>query len=133
MSALGVAVFVVAATLCPYADDGMPLRHGTHRQLRLPACHFQTFFATPCPTCGMTTSVSLCMHGDFDAAWRVNWAGVLVALLGMVLTAWLGMVAVVGIFPRWLQPDQAMQWFTIAGAAAACVRFFMLVGSTLFC
>jgi uncharacterized membrane-anchored protein len=81
----------------------------------------------------MTTSVSLCMHGDFDAAWRVNWAGVLVALLGMVLTAWLGMVAVVGIFPRWLQPDQAMQWFTIAGAAAACVRFFMLVGSTLFC
>jgi len=131
VSGLGAAVFLVAAVLCPYEDNGVPLTHGTHRQLGLPPCHFQTLFAMPCPSCGMTTSVSLCMHGDFDAAFRVNWAGVLVTVLGMGVTISLGMAAIGGWCPRWLTPDQAVQWFAIAGAAAACVRYVVLVAVRL--
>jgi hypothetical protein len=41
----------------------------------------------------MTTSISLFMHGDLAAAWRVNWAGVVVAFLGLASTAWLFAIA----------------------------------------
>jgi len=131
VSGLGAVAFLIAALMCPYTVDGAPLTHGTHRQLGLPPCHFQTFFSMPCPSCGMTTSVSLCMHGDFGAALQVNWAGVFVTVLGMGVTIALGAVAIGGSCPRWLTPDQAVQWFAIAGATAACVRYVVLFGSKL--
>lgn len=128
VSGLGTAIFFVAAVLCPYAADGVPLTHGTHLQLGLPPCHLQTLFGLPCPSCGMTTSVSLCMHGDFDAALRVNWAGVVITVLGIGATVSLGLFAIGGWYPRWLTPDQTVQWVAIAGATAACVRYVLLVG-----
>lgn len=122
-SGLGAAVFLLAAWLCPYDSEGQPLSHGTHRQLGLPPCHFQSLLGLPCPSCGMTTSVSLCMHGDFRAACRVNWAGGVVTALGIATVAWLAAIAAAGRAPPCLRPDQAVQWLAIAGVGAAMVRY----------
>jgi hypothetical protein len=132
VSFFGAAVFVMAAVLRPYSSDGEPLTHGTHRQLGLPACHVQSLLGIPCPSCGMTTSVSLCMHGDFTAACRVNWAGVVVAVLGFVTACWLCLIAVTGRCPRRLTPDQAVQWLAIAGASAAVLRYLGVAGVGLW-
>jgi uncharacterized RDD family membrane protein YckC len=123
----GVFVFVLGAALRPYADDGAPLSHGTHRQLGLPPCHLQSLFGVPCPSCGMTTSISLCMRGDFAAAVKVNWAGVVVAVLGVLAIGWLSFVALAGRCPRRLKPERAVQWLVIAGATAAVVRYLAVV------
>ncbi len=40
---------------------------GTHQQLGLQPCFPMEAWNVPCPGCGVTTSVSLAMHGEF---WR---------------------------------------------------------------
>ena len=75
----GTAVFILAAMLNPYTPTGQPRSLGTHEQLGLPPCGFRTLTGHPCPGCGMTTCFSLLAHGDFPAAWTVNWAGVIAA------------------------------------------------------
>jgi hypothetical protein len=83
-----IAVFAVAVWLKPYDDDGTPYRMATHRQMGLPPC---TFFATtglPCPSCGMTTSFSLLMHGDVINSLRANAVGTLLAVFCLTLIPW---------------------------------------------
>ena len=75
-----VALFAVAAWLDPYNPDGTPKDHGTHRQLGLPPCNFYRLTGLPCPSCGMTTSFALLMHGDLPASLRANAVGTLLAL-----------------------------------------------------
>jgi hypothetical protein len=52
-------------------------------------CWFKQHFGFPCPTCGMTRSVLLTLHGQFNEAARLNPAGLLlvfgVVLLGLAL------------------------------------------------
>jgi glucan phosphoethanolaminetransferase (alkaline phosphatase superfamily) len=52
-------------------------------------CWFQQRFGIPCPTCGMTRSVLLTLHGQFNEAVRLNPAGLMlvvgVVLLGLAL------------------------------------------------
>ena len=81
---LGCLAFTVAAILSPYDASGRPLSHGTHRHLGLPPCAMKTLTGFPCPSCGMTTSISLFMHGDLAAASEANWAGIIVAGLGLL-------------------------------------------------
>ena len=38
-------------------------------------CWFKEHFGIPCPTCGMTRSVILMLHGDFYNAFQLNPAG----------------------------------------------------------
>ena len=45
---------------------------GTHTQLRLPACRMMVVDGVPCPTCGLTTSITAASHGDFGASARAN-------------------------------------------------------------
>jgi hypothetical protein len=47
-------------------------------------CWFKQRLGFPCPTCGMTRSVLLSLHGQFTEAAHVNPAGLLLAL-GLVL------------------------------------------------
>jgi len=47
-------------------------------------CWFRQQFNFPCPTCGMTRSVLLSLHGQFGAAWGLNPAGLLL-VLGLLL------------------------------------------------
>jgi hypothetical protein len=58
----------------------------THKQLGLPSCLVSRAFGIErCPSCGLTTSFALAVHGDLIGAWNCNhfsWP-LLVALLGL--------------------------------------------------
>src|SRR5262245_747569 len=101
-----LVVFAVAAWLNPY-QDGKPLREETHRQLGLPECNFKRWIGLPCPSCGMTTSFALLVRGDVANSLRANYAGTVLALIGMayipwsLLSMWLG---------RWLWFRQLEPW-----------------------
>jgi len=125
---LGCLVFAMAAALSPYDNNGRPLTHGTHRQLGLPPCSLKLLTGFPCPSCGMTTSISLFMHGDLAAAWRVNWAGVVVAFLGLASTAWLFAIAS-GLFRHSGSIDDVIKWLALAGGITALVRWSALVAT----
>lgn len=128
---MGCLVFAIAIGIDPYDESGRPRTHGTHRQLGLPACHVRSTFGFPCPSCGMTTAVTLMMHGDPAAAWRANWAGVFVTAAGGMATAWLALLAAgVRRPPRW-SAEQTILMLTLTGAALAMIRYVTLVGTAL--
>lgn len=62
-----LAVTVVAAILHPSATG-----HGTHEQLGLPPCPSALLFSRPCPGCGMTTSWTALVHGQFAASFHAH-------------------------------------------------------------
>jgi hypothetical protein len=87
--ALGlVAIFVIAAWLDPYDENGNARRMGTHLQTGLPPCTFQTITGLPCPSCGMTTSFALLVRGDVMNSLRANAVGTLLALFWLALIPW---------------------------------------------
>jgi len=49
-------------------------------------CWFKEHYGFPCPTCGMTRSVILTMHGDFNNAFLLNPAGPFL-IAGLLLVA----------------------------------------------
>lgn len=71
---LGVLV-MVAVGLYLTPD---PAGHGTHQQLGLPPCTIYYLTGRPCPSCGLTTSVSAILHGQFGLAWRANPMGFII-------------------------------------------------------
>lgn len=130
LAVMGCLVFAVAAGLDPY-EAGRPRTHGTHRQLGLPACTLQSLAGLPCPGCGMTTSVSLFVHGDPAAAWRANWAGAFLAGAGLVVTAWLALLACGQ--PRWprFSAENSLVGLVISTAVAVLVRYVAVAGVLL--
>ena len=87
--ALGLTtVFGIAAWLNPYDEAGRALRSETHLQLGLPPCTFRVLTGIPCPSCGMTTSFALLMHGDLMNSLRANAVGTLLALFGLLVIPW---------------------------------------------
>jgi hypothetical protein len=82
-------VFAIATQLDPYkTEDGQPLRMGTHKQLGLPECNFKLLVGVPCPSCGMTTSFTLLAHGDVWNSLQANFAGTVLAILGLLFVPW---------------------------------------------
>jgi hypothetical protein len=61
------AVTVVGALLHPSRTG-----HGTHEQLGLPPCPSALLFDRPCPGCGLTTSWTALIHGDFAFAFHAH-------------------------------------------------------------
>ena len=57
--------------------------YGTHEQLDLPACEMMMRTGYPCPTCGLTTSVTAAAHGRVGEALHAHPFGLL--LLGGTL------------------------------------------------
>jgi hypothetical protein len=90
LAGIWLTVFVLAALLNPYNPDGTPKTMGTHRgpPLNLPDCTFKEFTGMPCPSCGMTTSFSLLIHGDVWNSLRANFAGTALASLGLFFLPW---------------------------------------------
>jgi hypothetical protein len=127
---IGVAAFAAAAWLDPYDAAGRPLPHGTHRQLGLPPCMLNVVTGLPCPACGMTTSTALLAHGDPAAAWRVNWAGTLVGLLGAATTLWHAACAAGLPAGRW-PAETTVCRLVIAAAILATVRYATLLAAWL--
>jgi len=73
----------LAATLTP-SRSGL----GTHQQLGLPPCTFEAILGVRCPTCGMTTSWSHLLHGDFAASWGANPGGTCLAAATALAAVW---------------------------------------------
>jgi len=76
----GCSVLGIAAWLVP-AECG----YGTHEQLFTGPCAAILISGMPCPTCGMTTSFSMVMHGRLYDAFIAQPAGMLLCLATMLL------------------------------------------------
>jgi len=70
------AITAVGAYLTPDKSG-----HGTHRELGLPPCPSVLLFDRPCPGCGLTTSWTAFIHGQFGAAFHAHPLGPLLYLL----------------------------------------------------
>jgi hypothetical protein len=96
MAVTFTAIFAAAAWIRPYDADGNPRRMATHTQLGMPECNMVAMTGKPCPSCGMTTSFALLVHGDVVNSLRANWVGTLLALFWLALIPWGVMSAVRG-------------------------------------
>ncbi len=67
------------------------------------ACALRSRFGLPCPTCGLTRSIVMSLHGEVGGAWRMAPVGP-VAVFGMIAFA-LAMLAL-----AWSQSAGAAQW-----------------------
>jgi hypothetical protein len=123
---LGLAAFGVAGALDPYEPDGEPRSYGTHRQLGLPACGFHSITGRGCPSCGMTTTFALLVHGDLDAAWRTNWAGCIIALMTASGTFWFMLVAL-GLPPGRFTADEVVKRMAVTGTVLAITRWVVII------
>ena len=99
------AVLTVAANLQP-AEAGM----GTHQQLGLAPCFFPENLGFPCPACGMTTSWSYLMNGEFANSARVNFGGFLLALACIVTVPWFLLTAIRG---KWVLARLNENWLLV--------------------
>lgn len=62
-------LFVTAFAIYLHPD---PHGHGTHQELGLPPCPSVLLFDRPCPGCGLTTSWTAFVHGDFAMAFKAH-------------------------------------------------------------
>jgi len=86
---LGISlVWGIALWIRPYEADGTPRKHSSHQQLGLPPCQYLVLTGQPCPSCGLTTSISLMVHGDLGPALAANPGGPV--LWALSLWIWLG-------------------------------------------
>jgi hypothetical protein len=69
----------------PYNPDGSYRTHGTHAQIFIVPCIFNYLTGIRCPGCGLTTSCSLIMHGDFFASIAVNAGGLMIMTIACVV------------------------------------------------
>ena len=82
------AMFLIAGFALARSLEPDPRGFGTHRQFGLPECSFRMLFSKPCPGCGMTTSFSHFVRGEFAAAARANESALLLAILSAVMIPW---------------------------------------------
>ncbi len=111
------AVFVVAGLLNPD-----PRGFGTHQQLGLPPCMFQTLTGINCPQCGMTTSFVHLVRGDLKASIRANPTGIVLALVFVLLAPW---CVLSGILGRWLLPATPLKWLLFLGIAVLSLNVLL--------
>lgn len=102
-----VGVTVVAAWLSPN-----PSGHGTHHRLGLPPCAVPTLYHRLCPGCGLTTSFTAIVHGDFGAAIRANLFGPI--LYGVFTVTALISGAAYFRKLRWNTDSKGFTWFLVA-------------------
>jgi hypothetical protein len=80
----------------------------------------------------MTTSLALLMDGDLGAAWRANWAGVVLAAMAAAAVAWLLVIAIAGIDPGHWSVEWTVERLALGGAAVAGVRYVGVALGWLF-
>ena len=87
---LAVAAIVDEKTGHDLDRKRLPKNTGTHRgpPLNLPDCTFKEYTGLPCPSCGMTTSFSLLIHGDVWNSLKANFAGTALASIGLFYVPW---------------------------------------------
>jgi Protein of unknown function (DUF2752) len=123
-----IALFIAAAWIDPYGPGGQPQRLGTHAQLGLPPCNFLRLTGYPCPSCGMTTSFALLVHGDVANSMRANAVGTLLAL-GLLATIPWSLVSAARARWLWVRAVEPwLLWLVIVFVVLALVRWGIVVG-----
>jgi len=61
---------------------------GTHQRLGLPPCTFRSLAGISCPSCGMTTSFSNFVRGNFVASASANATGLVLAVCCAIQIPW---------------------------------------------
>jgi hypothetical protein len=83
-------------------------------------CALRARYGLPCPTCGLTRSVVMSLHGEIGRAWRMAPVGPVV-VLGLIAFA----LAMLGVaFFEWTRAPQRaaqVQWWIRKGAAIYAV------------
>jgi hypothetical protein len=122
-----VAVFVVAVWIDPYNADGSPMTMASHTKLGLPPCTFYLTTGLPCPSCGMTTSFALLMHGDVKNSLRANAIGTLLAGFCLLLVPWSLASAVCqrALFIR--SVERAITWVILVFFSLLLLRWAIVV------
>ncbi|MBI5722863.1 MAG: DUF2752 domain-containing protein [Planctomycetes bacterium] len=115
-----LGLLAVAAILSPSG-----LGHGTHTDLKLPACGFLARTGYPCPTCGMTTAFAAMMHGRFGLAFGAQPFGAVLAIVVSCLAlAGLAELFTAKSILHLLRPGYWMLW---AGLAALIVGWALKI------
>jgi hypothetical protein len=95
-----------------------PSGHGTHTQLGLPPCPCVLLFHRPCPGCGLTTSFTAFIHGNFRFAFHAHPLGPFI-YLGITFWALLGLYG----FVRGLRLDGSGRRFNQVITTFAIIFF----------
>jgi hypothetical protein len=95
--------------------------HGTHQSLGLPPCPSVLLFDRPCPGCGLTTSWTALVHGQFNLAFRSHALGPILYIL-FTIGALTGMVAWI----RGLRVNMESKW--LSRAMTGVIAVFILFG-----
>jgi hypothetical protein len=103
---LAWALFLISGFALAWSLKPDPRGFGTHQQIGLPECSIRLLFSRPCPGCGMTTSFSHFVRGEFVEAGRTNIAGLLLATLCVLMIPWSLYSAVRGA--TWLVEEPMM-------------------------
>lgn len=106
-----IAVLAVGACLTPRGGG-----FGTHTQLGLPSCSMLVTTGYPCPGCGMTTSVSLTLHGRLGEAFGAQPFGV-VFVAGLAALAMAGLAELATGRPQFVR--LRVSWWWLAWATGA--------------
>jgi hypothetical protein len=125
-------VFAIAFWLNPYDEAGQARRMETHRQLGLPPCTFKDMTGLPCPSCGMTSSFALLVHGDVMNSLRANAVGTLLALLWAGSIPWLLACGVMGRPWGSALVERGMLGLIITFVALLLLRWFVVLGMIWF-
>ncbi|MEX0703334.1 MAG: DUF2752 domain-containing protein [Planctomycetales bacterium] len=116
---------LVAGFGVAWSIDPDPRGFGTHERLGLPPCSFQTMFAIPCPSCGMTTSFSNFVRGRFVAACEANLAGFLLAAACAIQVPWAWWSVRRGRLWQVSRPDRAVLWLLTVVCAVALLQWLV--------
>lgn len=104
-----ITILGVGQQLSP-SHDGI----GTHTELGLGACEFLARTHLPCPSCGMTTSVTLFAHGNLLASLWVQPMGMVIAAI-LAIAFWpLMYVALTGKSVKRLLPVDSASYYLLA-------------------
>jgi hypothetical protein len=114
---MGLASLLVLA----WRLDPDPRGLGTHQQLGLPACTIRVLFGMRCPSCGMTTSWSHAVRGEWPSALACNVAGAILAAAAMVGVVWTLAAAVRGRWWLWRPSDGVLLFGAITVVVLALV------------
>jgi hypothetical protein len=122
---LGTALFFIVGFAIALWLDPDPRGFGTHQQFGLPPCTFRLVFGFPCPGCGMTTCFSHFVRGEFVKAARANVAGLVLAVVCLLLIPW--SIWSAGRGRLWLVSDPVTCVATLAVCLSGLIMLLWMV------
>lgn len=100
---------------------------GTHQQLGLPPCTVRVLLGIPCPSCGMTTSFSHFIRGQFVEAFHANAAGLLLATACALQIPWCWNSIRRSRLWKVSNPDMALLWLVASITLICLIQWALLL------